>query len=152
MSEAIALLNDLRERGLRVTIAGPNLRIVPKVTDPALIERLRARKAEVMALLTEQAETARIVALDAERHARDRQARRGYDHDSTAPSHGEWVRSSPAAALIRTCREYNVALRVDSDGTLVVGPGAWRSLVGEIEAHVDDIIALLESGYDGCDA
>jgi hypothetical protein len=38
------------------------------------------------------AAAARYAALDAERHARDRQAGRGYDYDTTAPSHAGYLR------------------------------------------------------------
>jgi hypothetical protein len=38
------------------------------------------------------AATARYAALDAERHAEDRAAGRGYDHNRTAPSHAGYLR------------------------------------------------------------
>lgn len=38
------------------------------------------------------ATTARYAALDAERNERDRQARRGYDYNESAPSHAEYLR------------------------------------------------------------
>jgi hypothetical protein len=88
--------------------------------------------------------------LDAERRQADRQAKRGYDFDPTAPSHTDYRPSlgHPACSIVRTCRRHGVALRVDPDGTLVVlsNGRAWRSLVAAIEAHVDDVAALVAPG------
>lgn len=98
--------------------------------------------------------TSRCVRLDAERNERDRQAHRGYDHDVTAPSQHEYMGRTPAGALIRTCLEYGVGLRVEADGTLVVASNgkAWRSLIDAIEAHVDEIAALILNGWSPYDA
>ncbi len=152
MSEAISLLNDLRGRRFRVSIAGPKLRIVPKPDDAELIERLRAHKTELMALLKEQAEIEQLAKLDAERNAADRVAGRGYDYDKTAPSYREYLGRTAAGGLIRTCLEYGVPLRVEPDGTLVAGPGAWRSLVIALEAHVDEIAELIFNKWSPYDA
>jgi hypothetical protein len=154
MSEAISLLNDLRGRRFRVSIAGPKLRIVPKPDDAELIERSRAHKAELMALLKEQAEIERIARLDAERNEADRIAKRGYDHDPEQPSHREYVGRTPAAALIKACLEHGVGLRVEADGTLVVASNgkAWRSLIDALEAHVDEVAALILNGWSPYDA
>jgi hypothetical protein len=59
-----------------------------------------------------------------------------------------------AKSLIRTCREYGIGLRLDPDGTLVVtsNGAAWRALVDEIEAHVDDIAELVAANWDSTDA
>ena len=51
MSGAAALLSELRSQGKTIAVVGSNLRIVPKVTDTALIDRLRAHKAELIELL-----------------------------------------------------------------------------------------------------
>jgi hypothetical protein len=136
MSEAITLLNDLRGRGLRVTIAGPNLRIVPKPADAELVDRLRAHKAELMVLLKEQAEVERVARLDAAHHERDRLAGRGCDYD----------RRIPARSIIQTCADHGVRLLVEPDGTLVVRGPVWRSLLDAVEAHADEIVVLLTNG------
>lgn len=98
--------------------------------------------------------TSRIARLDAERNEADRIAKRGYDHDATAPSHNEYIGRTPAGALIRTCLEYGVGLRVEADGTLVVASNgkAWRSLIDAIEAHVDEVAALILNGWSPYDA
>jgi hypothetical protein len=62
-----------------------------------------------------------------------------------------WSRSAPAQSLIDTCRQYDVGLRVDPDGTLVVESygRAWRSLVQAIGAHADGIANMLITMGDG---
>ena len=70
----------------------------------------------------------RIARLDAERCEADRQARRGYDFDPTAPSHAEYLPDGhPAFHILETCERYGVALRIDSDGTLVVGKAGAKA-------------------------
>jgi hypothetical protein len=58
-----------------------------------------------------------------------------------------------AKELIKVCREHGVGLKFDPDGTLVVvsNGNAWRSLVNEIELHIDAIADLLAAGWDGTD-
>jgi hypothetical protein len=59
-----------------------------------------------------------------------------------------------AMELVRTCREHGVGLKLDSDGTLVVVSNgkAWRSLVNEIELHIDAVAELIMAGWDSTDA
>jgi hypothetical protein len=59
-----------------------------------------------------------------------------------------------AMELVRTCREFGVGLRLDPDGTLVVVSNgkAWRSLVNEIELHIDAVAELIMAGWDSTDA
>jgi hypothetical protein len=136
MSDAEVLLSELHHQGKTITVLASILRIVPKVTDAALVERLRAHKEELLDLLTDggtkyadaddkyavdfefhlaaglaagddyftaaryaaaraskenggsnDAVTARIVAMDLQRNERDRAHHRGYDNDKNAPSH-----------------------------------------------------------------
>jgi hypothetical protein len=122
----------------------------------------RGAKPEILLHMPESVEQARGAdpeQLDAERRQADRQAKRCDDFDPTAPSYVDWAasripESSPARNLIRTCREYGVGLRLDPDGTLVVESKgrAWRGLVAAIEAHVDDVAALVAQGWDGTDS
>lgn len=105
-----------------------------------------------------------LAELDAERHEQDRALRRGYDYDATAPSNVEYVSCAdplsgsghPAYSIIATCRRSGVALRIDPDGTLIVGrAGAksdeptqpWPSLLIAIETHLEAIAALVEEGW-----
>lgn len=53
MSDAEVLLSELHHQGKTITVLGSILRIVPKVTDAALVERLRAHKEELLDLLTD---------------------------------------------------------------------------------------------------
>lgn len=92
------VLDQFRELGVtpvlkdgRLKLAGQAIKITPY-----LVNLAKQHKADIVDAL----KTERIAALDAERHARDRQARRGYDYDSTAPSHAEWSTSSPAYGAV----------------------------------------------------
>jgi DNA-directed RNA polymerase subunit M/transcription elongation factor TFIIS len=127
------------------------------------------------------------VLLDAERRETDRQAKRGYDFDCSAPGHAEylertgqscvcqtspaeqeereldrlaradgWIPPSPAHAVLATCRRYDVALRIDADGTLVVGKAGakarvpsqpWPSLIQAIETHLEAVAQLVATGW-----
>jgi RNA polymerase subunit RPABC4/transcription elongation factor Spt4 len=126
-----------------------------------------------------------VVLLDVERRETDRAAGRGYDFDCNAPSHAEylqrtgrhcvcqispadqrereldrlgdaWIAPSPAHSIVATCQRYGVALRIASDGTLMVGKAGaradeasqpWRSLLIAIEAHVDAVAELVAAGW-----
>ena len=59
-----------------------------------------------------------------------------------------------AKELIKLCREYGVGLKLDPDGTLVVvsNGAAWRSLVRDIEQHIDAVAELIAAGWDPTDA
>jgi hypothetical protein len=59
-----------------------------------------------------------------------------------------------AMELIRTCREHGIGLRLDPDGALVVvsNGAAWRSLVNDIELHIDSVADLIMAGWDSMDA
>jgi hypothetical protein len=64
---------------------------------------------------------------------------------------------SPAYSIIRTCRRYGVLLQIDPmTGELTVGrEGAkaddptqpWPTLIMALEAHLDDVAALLLAGW-----
>jgi hypothetical protein len=89
MSEALILLRELHEQGKTVRVEGPTIRIKPPVTDPVLLDRLRSRKDELMALLAGPGGD--LAVLDAERYSRDAAIPRGYDVDRNAPSHPEFL-------------------------------------------------------------
>jgi hypothetical protein len=81
------------------------------------------------------------------------------DIDRLARSDGSKAlpaRSHPAWSIIEDCRKHGVALRIDADGTLVVGrTGAkadeptqpWQTLLTAIEAHADAVARLVEAGW-----
>jgi hypothetical protein len=67
---------------------------------------------------------------------------------------GEWT---PGHSFVATCQRYGVALRIDPDGTLVVGKAGakadeptqpWPSLLIAIEAHLDAVASLVEGGWN----
>lgn len=193
------LISNLTARGITLTPNGDSLIVRPRerLTDadreairqskPALLAHLRAgmelRRERAIASDSrhplieadrEQAEIDRIARLDAERCEADRQAKRGYDFDPSAPSHAEreeaeidrlakadgWLYrlpTIPAYAIVAACQRYGVALRIDkATGDLVVGrTGAkaeeptqpWPSLLIAIEAHLQAVAALVASGW-----
>lgn len=171
MNAAVEIVTELRALGIRAESRGNGgVRLVPaRVIDPRLRERIIAHKKEVIARLRaeqEQAETARIARLDAERREADRLAKRGYDFDENAPSHAEYLARTndpladlghPAYSIITTCRRYGVALRIDPEtGDLVVGrTGAkadepsqpWPSLIQAVEGHLEAVARLVEAGW-----
>jgi hypothetical protein len=76
----------------------------------------------------------------------------GHTYDApTLPAATPMLETSVAKSLIRTCLEHGVGLRLDPDDTLVIVSNghAWRSLVDAIEAHVDDVAALVAAGWNG---
>lgn len=162
MTGASEILAELQSRGIHFERRPHGgVRLVPaRLIDSDLLNRIHAHKAALLAALRaqqEQAESDRIARLDAERCEADRQARRGYDFDPTAPSHAEYLPDGhPAFSILETCQRYGVALRIDSDGTLVVGKAGakaedstqpWPSLMMALEAHLDDVKALVDAGW-----
>jgi hypothetical protein len=111
---------------------------VPDTRHPLIPPEVRAKIKAV--------EAERVAKLD-ERYERDRHIGRGYDVDPAA----RIPENSPARTLIRLCREFGVALKLEPDGmVLVVRP--WRSLLTALEAHVDDVAVLIASEWNGDDA
>ncbi|MGO9268250.1 MAG: hypothetical protein ACLQBA_25750 [Candidatus Binataceae bacterium] len=81
--DAQALVIDFDRRGIRLIPNPPKLTVKPsaKLTDEDRAA-IRTNKAELLALALarDEAETARIAALDRQRNARDRARGRGYDY------------------------------------------------------------------------
>jgi hypothetical protein len=158
---AAMLIAEFHQRGIRLIPEPPKLAVEPasKLTGIDR-ERIRKHKADLLALLSaehKKAEINRIGRLDTERREADRQAGRGYDFDSTAPSHiGFMMASNPAYSIIADCRRYGVALRIDPDGSLVVGKAGakaeeptqpWPSLLVAIEANLETVAELVAAGW-----
>jgi hypothetical protein len=113
--DAQSLIVELAARGIRLIPNPPKLIAVPaaKLTDEDC-EAIRRHKAGLLALLVaqqEQADTERIVRLDAERHEADRHARRADVLDSATETEslnrpvcpacrGRDLRVSPAGGLV----------------------------------------------------
>jgi hypothetical protein len=111
---ACEIISELDRRGVALTvrdgrlIAKPVSAVPPEIktivhslreeligilTHPTDPEEMAGGSAPEAELSTEHSdEAARIVRLDAERREADRIARRGYDFDSSAPSHAEFLR------------------------------------------------------------
>jgi hypothetical protein len=133
-TEAIALLDELRQRGHAITVAGDRLRIVPKLHNEELFERLRAAKSEILALLAHKQEPS------------EEEDRIAQQDSGTLPL------PDPAAMLIKTCTEFGITLSLESDGTLVIGRGAWAGLVRAIDRYANEVAALLQAGWTPLDA
>ena len=162
MLTAHEIISELTRRGVALRAEGDRIIARPlSAVPPELREAVRQHKTAVLNLLCvdhEQAEIARIARLDAERREADRQARRGYDFDATAPSHADYLpaQGHPAYAIITACQRYGVALRIDANGDLVVGKAGakaeeptqpWVSLLVAIEAHLEAVARLVEAGW-----
>jgi hypothetical protein len=161
-----ALLIDLRARGFRIEPRpNGNLYISPRDRlTPELVQCVREHKTRLLDLLradhyeVANTEINYITRLNVERREADRQARRGYDFDQAAPSHAEFLLSTghPAYSIIADCRRYGVALRIDRDGTLVVGKAGakaeeptqpWPALLVALEANLEKVAELVEAGW-----
>ena len=157
------ILAELGARNVRPLLVGDKLKLrgpADRIT-PELVERVRACKTELLGLLAADRQRpgiARIDLLNAERREADRQARRGYDFDATAPSHADYVPKlgRPAYGVVIACERYGVALRVDANGDLVVGKAGakageptqpWASLLVCIQAHLEAVARLVEAGW-----
>ena len=152
-----ALLTDLRARGVRIEPRpNGNLYIAPKDRlTPELVQHVREHKAGLLDLLRagHDEQTDRIARLNAERREADRRAKRGYDFDPDAPSHFDFMMASdPAYSIVAVCRRYGVALRIDRDGTLVVGKAGakaeeptqpWPALLVALEANLEKVAELV---------
>lgn len=160
MSAAVAVLNELRSRGITVEPRpNGNLYLVPKEgLTPELIERVRAAKPDLLRLLADPYERACTIALHceatgtdaAERLASDPTLKTEMERDTTPQG---WT---PAHSILDVCQQHGVALRIDKQGDLVVGKNgakadeptqAWPSLLAALEAHLEPVARLLESGW-----
>lgn len=135
------ILNEFNRRGIRLRAEGDKLIAKPlSAVPPELRAAVRVNKAALLTCLrTEQA-----------RAETDRLARADGRRPLPEPSH-------PAYNILETCRRYGVALRIDpATGDLMVGKlGAkadeptqpWPSLLMAIEAHLEALSRLIESGW-----
>ena len=170
---AETLIRDFRRRGIRLIPNPPKLSVEPasRLTNDdrqAIRQHIAAILPRLAAAHSEQAEIERISRLDAERREADRVTRRGYDFDPTAASHKDYLKAPPTLAikgaphwtpahnLLARCQRHGVALRIDLDGTLVVGKAGakaeeptqpWPTLIRAIEAHLEAVAELVASGW-----
>jgi hypothetical protein len=153
------LARNLNERGFQLDADGDNLFVSPGSAltndDRNLIRKFKFDLLDLLRSTEVRTQTERQKA-DCPFHRAVEIARRCERTDSELKSHLEanapellTERSrpdvTPAKALIRTCYEYGIALRVDPDGTLIVVSNGrvWRSLLDAIEEHTDEIARLL---------
>lgn len=114
MSGAAALLSELRSQGKTIAVVGSNLRIVPKVTDTALIDRLRAHKAELIELLKGSVSQ--------------------YTLDYKAEIPAASTVEALAHDLIKLCTVYGLRLHATPDGIFLdVTAGDWCAVMAAIE-------------------
>jgi hypothetical protein len=142
MTPATEIVAEIHSRGLRVEMRPKGgVRLVPaRLMDPVLLRRILAHKAEVLARLRAERQEAEI----------NRLARA--DGWKPLPPAGH-----PAYSVLDKCRHHGVALRIDPEtGDLVVGrAGAtadeptqpWPTVLMELEAHLEDVAALVASGW-----
>ena len=114
MNGAAALLSELRSQGKTIAVVGSNLRIVPKVTDTALIDRRRTHKSELIALLKGGVSQ--------------------YTLDYKAEIPAASIAESLAHDLIKLCTEYGLNLHATPEGIFIeVTAGDWREVMNAIE-------------------
>jgi hypothetical protein len=136
------ILTELHDRGVRIELRPHGgVRLVPaRLIDPDLLNRIRAHKTELLIMLRkeqEQAETNRLARADGWRPLPE-------------PSHS-------AYSILETCQRCGVALLIDpATGDLVVAKAGaradepsqpWPKLLTEIEAHLEAVARLVESGW-----
>lgn len=115
---AVELIENLGRRGIRLIADGDGIIVEPsRLLTDTDRAAIRAHKAELMALLADL---------------------------------------SDPQSILGTCRRYGVALRIGPDGTLVVGKASaradeptqpWPALLAAIEAHLEEVAALVEAGW-----
>jgi hypothetical protein len=124
---ARSILTEFNRRGIELRAVGNKLIAKPlSAVTPELRESVRQHKAEILsALASKPADQA------------------------AAPS--------PVYSILETCHRYGVALRIDPEnGDLLVGKAGargdeptqpWRELLAQIEAHLESVARLVESGW-----
>jgi hypothetical protein len=136
-TDATALLHELQERGFVVMAINDKVRVKPRIDDQALITRLRAAKTDLLTLLRRE-ERYRVAEEESDRIAQQ--------------DAGALPLPDPAEILIKTCTEFGITLSLESDGTLVIGRGAWAGLVRAIERYANQIATLLQADWTPYDA
>jgi hypothetical protein len=140
------VLGELRAAGVRIEARQDgHLYFTPKerLTD-SMVDRVRECKPELLALLV--AHHCENVGADLRAYLADRQP-----NLLSEPT----LHSCLAESIVRTCKRYGVALRMEPDGTLVVNcdkavgltPGDWDALKYSLEAHTEAVAALVKSGW-----
>jgi len=138
---AEAILTEAERLGIRLTAVDGRIVAKPKGRTPfEFAEQVRAHKAALLNVLAIPAEEPIFITTTSE----------------LVPPEGEPSRITPAQSILETCRSYGVAIRVEPDGTLVLGRlGAradeptqpWPSLIAAIEGNLEMVAKLVESGW-----
>jgi hypothetical protein len=147
---AQGVFDELKARGVRVEPRpNGNLYLVPRDRlTPDLVEAVRQHKPELLGLL---------VARHCERTGEDLAGYLDRNPSLRAllerPALQGWT---PAHSVVATCQCYGITLRIDPDGTLVVGKAGAkadeptqprRTLLIAIDAHADAVARLVEAGW-----
>jgi hypothetical protein len=140
-------------------LSNGNLLLAPKERlSPHLLDEVRQHKTGLLRLLSDPYEHTKAIAHHCEATgtdladylAGDARLREKMARD-TRPA--EWT---PAHSILETCQRYGVALRIEPNGTLVVGKAdakadepsqPWPSLLDAIEAHLETVARLLATGW-----
>jgi hypothetical protein len=150
-NDAEAVLLEAERLGIKLRLLDGKVLARPiSAVTPALVASIKASKQDLIAHL-HQCERTVAQSKVLGRHQSKPPARQlASPHDSTLPPAG-----APAYSLLETCRRYGVALSIDENGCLVVGrAGAkaseptqpWPSLMMALEAHCEDVSALVKAG------
>jgi TubC N-terminal docking domain len=134
----VELLAALAAQNVRVMVAGDKLKLrAPGRIAPELVAQVRNHKQNIIAVLAPPSPAPLTGTPEQEAL------------DLLAVGH-------PAYSIITTCQRFGVALTIDSDGTLIIGrAGAkaeeptqpWPSLLIAIEAHLEAVAVLVNSGW-----
>jgi hypothetical protein len=155
---AESLFVGLLARNVILDTDGSRIGVTPwsAVSDPERAA-IRARKIDLINLLTNPEALAQIIARFCGQHRIDL---RGFLENNPALKVSvdklNPVLISPAQSILETCREYGVALEIDDNGDLAARKeGAkpdeptqpWPTLIMALEAHLDDVAALVRAGW-----
>ena len=141
MTDVSEILADLQARGIRFELRPRGgVRFVPAhLIDQHLLARIHAHNTELLAQIHSEQKEAEI----------DRSA--SADGRKPLPP-----ARAPAYSIIATCHHHGMALRIDEAGDLMIGRAdgkadelirQWPSLFMAIEAHLEDITALVQAGW-----
>lgn len=157
---AALLFFDLADRGVVLAVQSDKLVIdAPKDSmRPDEIEEIRESKRELLTLLSDPVKLASAIARHCEDTRTDvalfldRQPQLGVQMERL----GDLTGSTPAYSIVTTCQRHGVVLSFDENGKLVFGKAGakadeptqpWPTLIMALEAHLDDVAALVKAGW-----
>lgn len=143
----VELLAALAAQNIKVSVAGDKLKLrAPRGIAPELVAQVRHHKQNIIAVLAPPSPAM----------ATSEQEAAAPEIDSTDDDMGLLPEGHPARNIIAVCQRYGVALRIDSDGDLVVGKAGaaadeptqpWPTLLIAINAHLEAVAVLVAAGW-----